>query len=174
MDFKLFSLLNDLAGKSRFADWSIIFFADYFQYAVGLVFLGLLIFHPKFWNRKVEALVVTGFSIVLSRLVLTELIRYFIHQPRPFVSHPVNLLVLESSYSFPSGHAAFFFAAAAAIYLIDKKWGWVFFVFGFLISMGRVAGGVHYPSDILGGAAIGFLSGYVVTKFAGFIKSARP
>ena len=75
---------------------------------------------------------------------------------------PVTGKVLtDSAWSFPSGHATFFFAMATAIYLYNKKWGIWFFVGAILISIGRVIAGLHYPSDILGGAIIGAFVAYV-------------
>ena len=49
---------------------------------------------------------------------------------------------------------------ATAVYLYNKKWGIGFFIATILITMSRVIAGVHYPSDILDGAAIGILVAY--------------
>lgn len=79
-------------------------------------------------------------------------------RPRPFVSHP-DLLYFHfgiDPQSFPSGHAMVAFAIAVSLYLsgFRKLGGWLL-VFAFLISIGRVFAGVHYPTDVLGGAIIG-------------------
>jgi undecaprenyl-diphosphatase len=66
--------------------------------------------------------------------------------------------------SFPSGHAAIFFAIATAVYLYNKKLGIWFFVVAILMGMARIFVGVHWPSDILGGAVIGIISGIIVGK----------
>ncbi len=73
--------------------------------------------------------------------------------------------IYEKNWSFPSGHAAFFFALSTAVYFYNKKWGVFFFIASSLLSIGRIMGGVHYPSDILGGAIIGVLCAYLVRRY---------
>ncbi len=162
LDTQIFYLFNNLAGRSPFLDGGIVFFATYLPYLLIILFLALLFFslHPR-WE-KLEILLVTGLSVLIARFGGTELIRFFYHRPRPFLSLPgIHQLVSESSWSFPSGHATFFFAMAAAVYFYNKKWGIGFFIAALLISLGRVAAGVHYPSDIVGGALTGVIVAYV-------------
>jgi undecaprenyl-diphosphatase len=80
------------------------------------------------------------------------------------------------SSSFPSGHAAFFFALSTVLLLYNKKFyprpkfwwgaGLFFFLASFLISIARVFVGIHWPSDILAGAAIGIFSGWLIILFS--------
>jgi undecaprenyl-diphosphatase len=80
----------------------------------------------------------------------------------------VNLIAPLNSYSFPSGHACSSFAAATALVLaFPGKGGWAF-VPAVLIAVSRVYLGVHYPSDVLAGAAIGALGAWGI-----FILSHR-
>ena len=100
----------------------------------------------------------TFISGVIARYGITELIRHFYNRPRPFAAlSDARQLLTDSAWSFPSGHAAFFFAIAMAIYLYNKRWGTWFFIAAILISIARVIAGVHYPSDILVGALVGAL-----------------
>ena len=66
--------------------------------------------------------------------------------------------------SFPSGHAAIFFAIAMAIYFFNKKLGIVFFIGAVLIGFARIFTGIHWPSDVLAGAIIGIISGIIIIK----------
>ena len=111
-------------------------------------------------------------AVVLSRLVLTEIIRWIWFRPRPFVSHAVNLLIAhDNEGSFPSGHVAFFFALAMAVYFYNRRAGQWLFAAAILISVARVFAGVHYPSDILAGALVGMLAGWLVWRVSNkFIK----
>ena len=91
--------------------------------------------------------------------MITELIRFIWHRPRPFVAHQVNQLIEHSaSGSFPSGHIAFLFALAMTVYFFNIKIGWIFLCLSFLVGLARVFVGIHYPLDILGGIIVGITS----------------
>ncbi|MBI1839061.1 MAG: phosphatase PAP2 family protein [Candidatus Colwellbacteria bacterium] len=162
LDLKLFNIFNSLAGKFYIFDSLIIFLAEYLQYFLISIFLLLILFPWQAKRGKLKIFWVTVVSIVVARLGVTELIRFFYHRPRPFVTHQVHQLISESDWSFPSGHSAFFFAMATAIYLYNKKWGIGFFIAAIFMNISRIIGGVHYPLDILGGAAVGILVAYSV------------
>ena len=164
-DTQLFFLLNGLAGKSPVFDGLIVFCASYLAYILGALFLALVFFSSYSRYRKLEILVVTATSSIIARFGITEIIRAFYHRPRPFSVLQTHQLLTDSAWSFPSGHATFFFAMATALYLYNKKWGIGFFLATILITVSRVIAGVHYPSDILGGAVIGILVGYGTVYF---------
>ena len=76
-----------------------------------------------------------------------------IHFLLPYAVVPT---VLESWSSFPSDHAVLFFALATGIWLVAKPAGRFAFAYVLLvICLPRVYLGLHYPTDILGGAALG-------------------
>jgi undecaprenyl-diphosphatase len=165
MDIQLFYFFNNLAGRWGVFDMVVVFFAHYVPYLLMVVFLGFLYFSKYSLQKKIHIFWVTMLSAAIARGFITELIRMFYHRPRPFVALPVHQLLVDSAWSFPSGHATFFFAMAAALYFHNKKWGAWFFVASVLISIARVIAGVHYPSDIVGGALIGVAVAYTVTHY---------
>lgn len=171
LDITLLRLLNHLAGRSFFFDALIIFFAKYFQYLLVAIFLLLLFFSGYAKLEKFRIFYITTLSALIARLGATELIRFFYHRPRPFSVLPVRQLIFENEWSFPSGHSAFFFATATTIYFYNKKWGIGFFIAALLMNISRIIAGVHYPSDILGGAIVGTLTGYAVFYFAEKLKT---
>ena len=161
MDYLLFTYINNLAGKWVCLDGIAIFFAQYLIYFLVAGAILLFFFIKK--QERIRYLILIASSVILSRLVITELIRLFWHRSRPFVDYSVNQLIEHSaSGSFPSGHVAFLFALSAAIYFFSKKIGWLFFILSFLIGAARVFVGIHYPMDILGGIIIGVLSAMVL------------
>ena len=89
----------------------------------------------------------------------------------PNFSQYVRLLLnrCPGSGSFTSSHATSHFGAAMFISITWKKyinnWRYLFFVWAFTISYGQVYIGVHYPLDIIGGAALGCLIGYGTGTF---------
>ena len=158
MDYFLFQKINSLAEKWAYLDATGIFFAEYLGYILaGLVFLLFL--------KKQKVILQVFLAAAIARLGFVELIRWLWPRPRPFIENHVNLLLDKTNeFSFPSGHAAFFFAIAAVICFYNKKIGLLFFLADFLISLFRVFVGIHWPSDILAGALVGIFSGWLVVK----------
>lgn len=171
MNQNLFNFLNNFALKNSLADTAIIFLAQYLGYFLLVVFF-ILLFLKKDWKDNLlrkKIFLISFLSVIFSRLVFTEAIRFFYASNRPFVGNIVNqLLFHETSYSFPSGHAAFYFALAISIFLFNKKWGTVFLIGAALISIARIMAGIHWPLDILGGIIVSlsavFLSRFLVGK----------
>lgn len=155
----------------------IIFCAQYLPYIIVAIFLLLLIFSKKDRRSKIKFIIFAGLSVFIARVIFTEIIRYFYYIPRPFVnSDIVPLISHEATGSFPSGHAAFFFALATAVALYLCKtesctcawarvWAALFFLGAIFISIARVIAGIHWPLDILAGAVIGVISSVLVAKF---------
>ena len=162
-DLIIFWYLNSWAGVAPFGDLIIVFCAKYLAYIFVFAFLVLLLLWRRSRQEKIRIFWVAAFSGAIARLGITELIRFFYHRPRPFMAyHGVHQLLVDNEWSFPSGHAAFFFAVAAALYLYNKKWGSIFFVAAVFMTVARVIAGIHYPSDIVGGAGIGIAVAYIV------------
>lgn len=165
LDLKLFQILNQYASQYVFIDKLAVFFVEYFQYVV--VFL-LFLFLLKDFKKYLKMVVTALFAAIFGRFFITEIIRYLLPRVRPFVTYHVNLLVAHNPNepSFPSGHAAFFFALSTVVYFYNKKAGVLFFIASFLISISRVFAGIHWPSDILVGAIVGFFSGWLIFKLS--------
>ena len=176
IDIQLFHFFNNLAGQSHIFDILVVFLAAYLQYFLVLAFILLLYFSGYTKPEKLRIFFVTIIAITVARFGVAEFIRFLYHRPRPFLTLQVHKLLSsgwfysDTEWSFPSGHSAFFFAMATAIYLYNKKWGSVFFTAAILMNISRIIAGVHYPSDILGGAIIGVVIGYIIFYFAEKIK----
>lgn len=164
VDIQIFTFLNNLAGNSKAFDFAVVFFAKYSQYFLVLLFL-ILLYRSQ---QRLQMFWVATISMILARLGVVNIIRFFYHHPRPFLVLEVHQLIRESEkYSFPSGHSALFFALATAVYFYNKKWGIVFFIASIMMNVSRVIAGVHYPLDIFGGMAIGVAVAYGTYYFAG-------
>ncbi|MBI4225125.1 MAG: phosphatase PAP2 family protein [Candidatus Sungbacteria bacterium] len=165
-DTSLFFALNNLAGRSYGTDLLIVFFAQYFAYIATIIFL-ITAYRSR---NRFAALWLPLISALIARAGITELIRFFYHRPRPFTAFQVHQLLSDSAWSFPSGHAAFFFALATGVWLYDKKWGTALFLVAAVITTSRVIAGVHYPSDILAGALLGIATAYATSYVLKFVR----
>lgn len=87
-------------------------------------------------------------------------IKDLVHRTRPFVAHPqIRPLYTVHSSSFPAGHAATAFAGATLLSFLAPRAAPLFALLAVAIGFSRVYVGVHYPGDVLAGAAIGFAVG---------------
>lgn len=173
MDHSIVAVLNTAAQVSPFTAGVTVCVAHYLSYLLLALFLLAVFRLYKGTRERLIFLFEAILAVFFSRAVFVELIRIFLHRPRPFAADPsIVPLLSESSYSFPSGHAAFFFALSTTVYLYNKKLGISFFIASICIGLGRVAAGVHYPTDILGGAVLGVVVGWGVHRY--FKKHYRP
>ena len=165
MDLKTFNFLHSFAGRGTFIDFFVVFFAKYLSYFLVLAALFFLFYVIKSSFRlRFYVLFFTILTLILSRGVLVSVIRFFYHKPRPFTALEFAPLVSSGSFSFPSGHAAFFFALALVIFSFNKRWGWWFLGLSFLNGVARVVAGLHWPSDILGGIGVAIISFFIIKK----------
>ncbi len=69
-----------------------------------------------------------------------------------------------NNHSFPSGHATITFSSAE---FMRKRYGWEYglpaYVLATFVAYSRVEAGQHYTMDVIGGAAIGIVSSYLIT-----------
>lgn len=162
MDYLIFQYLNSFALKYLWLDVVAIFFARYFGWVlVGILILFLIKNFKKYWKMVATVFV----SAILARFIITEVIRWLWSRTRPFIGEEINLLLPHRlTGSFPSGHAAFFFALSLIVYFYNKKAGILFFIASALIGVSRVFSGLHWPSDILVGAIVGLFSAWLINK----------
>jgi undecaprenyl-diphosphatase len=142
--------------------WAVPLFA---AATLGLWFLD----RPGPWYLwKIAAL--AGMTAAGLGLVVSQVITQFWQRPRPFVAHPHDTILIvtpSNEPSFPSDHAVAAFAIAFAVAFIGRRMGAAFLAAATLIALARVVAGLHYPGDVLGGAAIGLLSAAVVFWLGG-------
>lgn len=131
----------------------------------GIIWIAMalvLLVVPK--TRKYGLMV--ALSLLIESVLCNLMIKPLVARVRPFdVNTAVELLVTRPrDYSFPSGHTGASFAAAASLFFGKAK-GWIpVTVVAILIGFSRLYLYVHYPTDVLAGAILGVISGYISVK----------
>lgn len=167
-DIELLGLINSGRIESFDIFLAMLSQSAYYLCIVAVAIVGLLAYFRK--SKKLGAtFYLICISLVLNTTV-TLLLKYAILRPRPFlIDTSIIVLSTANSPSFPSGHAttAFLMFFCAMFYLKQKRVFLVFiFIWAVLISYSRIALGVHYPSDVLGGIVLAFFSSMTVYCFA--------
>ena len=108
-------------------------------------------------------------SMLLTLLVVNLCIKPLAARTRPYeLIEGLQILVSRPhDYSFPSGHSANSLTCAWTIFrLAPKKYGVPALVLAVLIALSRLYVGVHYPTDVLCGAAIGVAAALAGVRIA--------
>lgn len=132
---------------------------DHGYFWIALTILFLLLKKTK----KVGGLMTC--SLLLNTLVNNVLLKNLVARTRPYevVDGLHRIIEAQSDYSFPSGHTGSAFAVAVVVFLMcPRKIGVPVLVFAFVIAFSRLYVGVHFPTDVLGGALIGAVIAYLV------------
>ena len=126
--------------------------------------------------KKQSILIILGIIllIVCSDQVSSGIFKPLFERPRPCHNEAIKDLVhlpdgrCGGAYGFISSHACNVFALAVFMTNILKRYyrkiGWVMFVWASLVAYSRIYMGVHYPGDVIVGAAVGAIIGWLIFK----------
>lgn len=112
----------------------------------------------KSWPVLIAIVVAVG----LNDFICHSILKAYFERIRPCqaLDLPHQIYRCSTSFSFPSNHASNSFTIATLVTLLNRNTALLTFTLAGLVSLSRVYLGVHYPSDILGGAVCGIVMGY--------------
>lgn len=124
-----------------------------------------------FLSKKHRPVGLAILAALLGSLILALVFQQLALRPRPELAR--QLLPTPGLPAFPSGHATAAFSTAAVLMLAYRRRAWqVTAILGAtLIALSRLYLGVHYPSDLVGGAILGAAAGVVAY---GLIVARQP
>lgn len=109
----------------------------------------------------------TGLFAYALELPLYLVLKNTIKRDRPCDALPFEAYIVPSDkFSFPSGHAAAAFVFATLIAHFYPAFTEISYFVAMLVGISRILLGVHYPSDILAGAALGTSSALIALALA--------
>ncbi len=168
--------LYHFAASASFLTWITALLAQWLPYAAG-VFAFAYLFVSEAEDRKLfQTIRRVALPVILAWGSVWAL-KTLLAEPRPFLSLGITPLVtiIDPFGSFPSAHAAFFGALFGALYAERFRFWKIYGLIAILVSLGRVAAGVHWPSDVLvgllWGVAVGFLGAFFLRRFDGRIPN---
>jgi undecaprenyl-diphosphatase len=169
-DSILFHALNSFVGTVPMVD--ILAKAVVNDYAVptimALALAGIWFLDSESDEQKSNqrAVVITLIAFGLTLSIVKDIWNIY-YRPRPFVTEDVKLLFYRPSVSsFPSLPIAVAFCFAAGVRLANTRLGACLLILAALFAAARVYAGVHYPLDVIAGAAIGDGCVHIVARLA--------
>ncbi|MEU6892226.1 phosphatase PAP2 family protein [Streptomyces sp. NPDC046557] len=150
--------------------------------------LGRAANHGVLWGGAAAAIAVFGStrsrkaavrgvaSLALASATINTVGKWSVRRARPLLDGVPAVRRLNTqpwTTSFPSGHAASAFAFTTGLALEAPEWGALLAPVAASVAFSRVYTGVHYPSDVVAGAAFGVAAGLVVRKVARGVEGSR-
>ena len=140
---------------------------------VWIILTVILLLIPK--TRKSG--VYMAVALIADLIICNVILKPIVARIRPYsINQTVHLLVTPlKDYSFPSGHTAASFASVSALYFAGRKrMAAGALIVSVLIAFSRMYLYVHYPTDVLGGIAVGVLAGYAGWRIINPTSDSHP
>ncbi len=143
-------------------DFLLSFITDFRNFQVALIFVLFLVLLVGD-RRLMATCLLIGLGVALSDS-LVDLIKDALARPRPCQELPLARVLVKCgrNFGFPSGHAANTATLSLITSFRHRRLGFFFYPFMALMAYSRIYVGAHYPSDVLGGMALGLVSSLVV------------
>ncbi len=159
LDFNILYMIQENL-RSEWLDALCAFLSWAFQLGIPWFILGAVLFCFK---KTRSAGVILVAAVVLTFFFNELAIKNAVNRERPCTIDPGIQLAIEkpTSYSFPSGHTASCFAAVGTLLFTFKKLGIPLLLFAAFMGFSRMYLFVHFPTDVIAGAALGLLMAWV-------------
>lgn len=171
-DTDLFLILN--GAHNSFWDFIMFWASDKFIW-IPVYALFLFILWRKYYSKIWIVILFAALLIFLSDQISVHLFKDVFQRLRPCNDPALDGMVhlvngkCGGSFGFYSSHASNIFAIAVfVISLLGKKNPWMLLlilIWADLIAYSRIYLGVHYPGDVIAGAMVGSLLGWMVARF---------
>lgn len=175
VDIRILKWVHEVFHDQMWLNYIMKYFTYIGEFGIGAIICAIVLFVFK---KTRWAGVAVGIALVLDVLIVNVILKLSVNRARPWQSYPglgfqefhKSISVREpSDSSFPSGHTAALFAAAVALVMYYKVKGLPALGVALLVALSRIYLCMHYPSDVLGGMAIGSVcgvAGYFLMKLA--------
>jgi len=155
-DSEIVILLQNIFTASEVGEWISIALARVWIF----LFLPILAWMWAYGSTHERHSVKEALWSASIGILSSEIISIITLRERPFLAlnEVIALVPTPLTTAFPSTHTTAAVAITAALYFINKTAGRICLLITIGVIIGRISAGVHYPTDILGGIALGLLS----------------
>lgn len=151
-------------AQYRTASLNVIF--NFFTLIGTFIVIPLILISIYLWKTKNKRLIIQLWLSLFLSLAIAYLLKFTVQKPRPEQALGIKAVISENGYSFPSAHATAAFSALPILDFVFKKSRFLWHTLAILVAFSRVYLGVHYLSDIIAGALIGYIvSDFVASKY---------
>jgi len=168
VDTNLFLLINQ--ANNSFLD-SVMYYASSKLFWIPLYILFIVLIGIKYKWKAIIAIIFVVIAVGIADLTSVHLFKNVFQRLRPCYEPALtpiinNIVGCGGKYGFVSSHAANSFAIVIMIIKLigDKhKWvNWLMPLWGVLILYSRIYLGKHYPADVIVGAILGMIIGWII------------
>lgn len=159
-DLDLLRLVNGWAdGMSGWMSATVTALGEYGFAALAVLLSGIVWWRVRHRADAPQAVAVALWAPLAAVVgwLVNDPIRELVARPRPFVDHAEVVVLLDgkTGYSFVSDHATATMAVAVALLTVHRRLGLLALAVAVLQGLARVLMGLHYPTDVVGGVALG-------------------
>lgn len=110
---------------------------------------------------------IVGISFLITLILGEGILKHLVARQRPFITYGYEVIgKVPTSFSFPSGNSSLSFAVFGVFLFSKNKYSIIIGIMALIVALSRVYIGVHYFTDILGGAILGLFSAYFSVKIS--------
>jgi len=160
------------------------FYLDYLFISIAFASQSIIIFFVLtslfLWQEHKRKWIFPLWLTLALSIIISYIVKVLIHRPRPFQAGVVSVLglgvylmknsFLTWNFSFPSFQAMLVFSALPILDKEFPKFKYIWMIFACFVALSRVYFGLHYMSDVIAGAIIGYLLGALFVYIEGRYK----
>ncbi len=165
-DKSLLESMNSFVQINPLLTKATIMLAEYLVYFIPFLFI-IWWFFPSFVEKYKDNKIIKQdllFLIIIGIFnwqIISRLVALVWERPRPFAGliGAKELIFHRPTYSFPSDHALLLFTLCFGFWFLGyRKIGWYLLGVAFIVSISRIAVAVHWPTDIIAGILIAYIT----------------
>ncbi len=164
-DKQITSIISSSLPHNGFFDFFFSFLSlQGLTVIIWIVLFAYFIYRERFDNTHREFIISFLASFLTTSFLVNIILKNIVMRERPWVVQQISEAICPRDFSFPSGHASGAFAGAIIFAHFDPKRKWLYYGIASLISLSRIYLTCHYFLDVIVGALIGFLVGWMTLR----------